>query len=449
MNEQFSQRDLITALLLSFKVSFYDFEEVNGSNVTLYKFRPKIGTRISRVIGIKNEIASALGVPSVRIIAPMQDGSVGIEVPNRQREILTTSDIFSSWEYQNVPMQLPLCIGRKVDNSVFIADLADMPHLLIAGATGQGKSVGLNVMLLSLLKKKSPDELKLVLIDPKQVELSVYSQITPYLATPIITETEEAHQKLEAICTIMDERYSLLSSVGVRNIQEYNRLSIVEHLPYIVVIIDEYADLLMTAGREVERSICRIAQKARAVGIHMIISTQRPSATIVTGNIKANFPVRIAFRTTTGTDSRVILDQTGAEKLTGRGDMLFFSGAETTRVQCAYASMADVTATCNDILCKYDDYKSSFTLPEIAPINKPLTLADMQAIVKAEFEERERKFWEEHLKRYREEKARKRYEEEHREEIEARRNRLLQHFYGGCNTSYMTLYIPHDSKLRK
>jgi S-DNA-T family DNA segregation ATPase FtsK/SpoIIIE len=220
-------------------------------------------------------------------------------------------------------------------------------------------------MLMSLLHKKTPDELRLVLIDPKKVELNLYSKIeNSYLAAPVITEPEVAEEKLDAICDIMDERYELLSSVGVRNIKEYNAIPIVEKLPYIVVVIDEYGDLVMTTGRQIERAICRIAQKARAVGIHMIISTQRPSATIVTGNIKANFPTRIAFRTTTGTDSRVILDQTGAERLTGKGDMIFFSGADTTRVQCAYASIEEIISICNDINERYEGYQSKTILKE-------------------------------------------------------------------------------------
>ena len=349
MNE--NRKELIKAVLLSFKIATYDFEEISGTTVTLYKFRPQIGVRVSRIRSLKDELAATLCVPSVRIIAPMEDGSVGIEVPNKDREVLQMSDILNSWEYQNTVMELPCAIGRTVTNEIFMADLAEMPHLLVAGATGQGKSVGLNVILMSLLHKKTPDELRLILIDPKKVELNLYSKIeSSYLASPVITEPEDAEQKLEAVCDLMDERYELLSSVGVRNIKEYNALSIVEKLPYV--------------GKQMERAICRIAQKARAVGIHMIISTQRPSATIVTGNIKANFPTRIAFRTTTGTDSRVILDQTGAERLTGKGDMIFFSGADTTRMQCAYVTLDEVNETCNDINKRYADHKSTTLLKE-------------------------------------------------------------------------------------
>ena len=363
MNE--NRKELIKAVLLSFKITTYDFEEIRGTTVTLYKFRPQIGVRVSRIRGLKDELAATLCVPSVRIIAPMEDGSVGIEVPNKDREVLQMSDILNSWEYQNTIMELPCAIGRTVTNEIFMADLAEMPHLLVAGATGQGKSVGLNVILMSLLHKKTPDELRLVLIDPKKVELNLYSKIeSSYLASPVITEPEDAEQKLQSVCDLMDERYELLSSVGVRNIKEYNALSIVEKLPYVVVVIDEYGDLVMTSGKQMERAICRIAQKARAVGIHMIISTQRPSATIVTGNIKANFPTRIAFRTTTGTDSRVILDQTGAERLTGKGDMIFFSGADTTRMQCAYVTLDEVNETCNDINRRYADHKSTTLLKE-------------------------------------------------------------------------------------
>lgn len=365
MNEQRNNADLIKAVLLSFKITTYDFEEVRGATVTLYKFRPQIGVRVAKIRNLKDELAATLHVPSVRIMAPMEDGSVGIEVPNKDRAVLPVSDLLQSREYLTTDMELPCAIGRTVTNEIFMADLAEMPHLLVAGATGQGKSVGLNVILMSLLNKKSPDDLQLVLIDPKQVEFSLYSKIeNSYLAAPVITEADKAEQTLESICNVMEDRYAMLGSVGVRNIKEYNAIPIVEKLPYIVVVIDEYGDLVMTSGKQMEYYICRIAQKARAVGIHMIISTQRPSATIVTGNIKANFPTRIAFRTTTGTDSRVILDQMGAEKLTGKGDMLFFSGAETTRVQCAFASLSDVTSMCNDFNAKYDGYKKAELLKE-------------------------------------------------------------------------------------
>lgn len=356
MNEQITPKDLINAVLLSFKITTYDFEEIKGTSVTLYKFRPQIGVRVSRIRNIKDELAATLGVPSVRIIAPMYDGSVGIEIPNRQREIVPLSDILESQEYLTSDMALPLAIGRTVTNEIFMADLAEMPHLLVAGATGQGKSVGLNVMLMSLLHKKTPDELKLVLVDPKKVELSAYTSIArPYITQmlsmpPIITETAHAQTMLDALCRLMEKRYTMLNEVGARNIKEYNDVS-GKPMEYYVIVIDEYGDLVMDRqyGRNIEYYICRLAQKARAVGMHLIISTQRPSVAIVTGNIKANFPTRIAFRTTTGTDSRVVIDQIGAEKLTGCGDMLYFAGAEITRVQCAYVSTQEVIRLCNDI----------------------------------------------------------------------------------------------------
>lgn len=373
MNEQFTPKDIITALLLSFKASFYDFEEIQGVTVTLYKFRPKLGTRIARIRSLKDELSAALHVPSVRIIAPMEDGCVGIEVPKTERKTVPFFDIAESPMFRNTNMELPFAVGRTVTNEIFIADLAEMPHLLVAGATGQGKSVGLNTLLLSLLSKKSPDELKLVLIDPKKVELGIYSDLEQsYLACPVITESEDALLKLESLCNIMDERYSLISSVGVRNIREYNAISIVEKMPYIVVVIDEYGDLVMTSGRKLEQTVCRLAQKARAVGIHVVLSTQRPDTKIVTGNIKANFPTRIAFRTTTGIDSRVILDQLGAEKLNGKGDMLFSCGVSTIRIQCAYASVSDVVMMCDWLRVRYREYKNVSMFSELKTEELPV-----------------------------------------------------------------------------
>jgi len=363
----------ILQVLNSFNIGIENITEYQGNTLTLYQIKPKIGVRISRIRNLKDELAVGLSVPAVRIIAPMENGTVGIEIPNKKREVIPVSEIFNSWIFQNTGMTLPCAVGRTVTGEVFVADLTEMPHLLVAGATGQGKSVGLNVILLSLLSKKTPDELKLVLIDPKQVEFGVYSKLdNSYLATPVITSPKEADHKLQAICSLMDERYSLLSSVGVRNISEYNAISIVEPMPYIVVVIDEFGDLIMTSGKELERTICRIAQKARAVGIHLIISTQRPDSHIVTGNIKANFPTRIAFRTTTAMDSRLILDQAGAEKLTGKGDMLFFNGNETTRIQCAYATISDIISFCDTIYTKYVKYHNTPIVKE--QISSSITL---------------------------------------------------------------------------
>ena len=442
-----NKKDLINATLLSFKITTYDFEEIKGATVTLYKFRPQLGVRVSKIRGLKDELAAALAVPSVRIIAPLPDGSVGIEVPNKQKPVLPLNSILCSPEYLTSDMELPLAIGRTVTNEIFMADLADMPHLLVAGATGQGKSVGLNVMLMSLLHKKTPDELKLVLIDPKKVELSVYSKLTDtFLATPVVTEAEEAQYTLQSLCDTMDERYETVSAANCRNIQEYNEKA-ERKMPYIVVVIDEYGDLIMQSGKEMERAICRLAQKARAVGIHLIISTQRPSATIVTGNIKANFPTRIAFRTTTGTDSRVILDQVGAEKLVGRGDMLYFAGAEVTRVQCAYVGIDEVKSVVDYICEQYEGAKQDFQLP--------LTEAEIAA-------ERREKLWQEAKEKARiqienEERAKKEVDawlkdrERRKDEIEKRRQELYRHFYGTRRGegAALTWFFPRGTRIHE
>lgn len=355
------KKSRIGRVLDSFKIGHSDITITAGPTVTLFEFYPEIGVRMSKIRNLKDEITVALMSTSVRIIAPTDRGTVAVEVPNEERENVSIVELFHSEEYANTDMELPLIIGRKVDNSAFMVDLAEMPHLLVAGATGMGKSVGLNVIIASLLNKKSPDELKLVLIDPKQVELSVYDKIDKqYLAhlegfSPICTDVDSAKVTLEAVIRLMEDRYTLLKEKGVRNIKDYNSMT-ADKLPYYVVVIDEYGDLILqSTGREMETAICRIAQKARAVGIHMIISTQRPDTKIVTGSIKANFPSRIAFRTTTGTDSRVILDKIGAERLTGKGDMLFFNGGDFTRCQCAYISTEEVNEMCREISEEYEN----------------------------------------------------------------------------------------------
>lgn len=355
---------VIVRCLKSFGIELDEISSIAGPNVTMYKSRPRMGVRISKIRGLKDEIAVALGVSGVRIVAPMPDGSVGIEVPNRQRDTISVSELLDTDEYRNSGMALPLALGRTADNGLLMADLADMPHLLVAGATGQGKSVGLNVMLMSLIGKLPPEELKIVLIDPKQVELSAYSDLErSYLAAPVITDDNEAQRALDGLCDIMDERYRLLGRSGKRNIAEYNNTEGVERMPYIVTVIDEYGDLVMV-NRNIEYGICRLAQKARAVGIHLIIATQRPSVDIVTGSIKANFPARISFRTTTGTDSRVVLGQTGAEKLMGRGDMLLFTAADVVRAQCAYVSADEISAMCESVNARYADYTNEYIIKE-------------------------------------------------------------------------------------
>ena len=382
MNNDFNvyiaeSKSRIIQVLDSFKIGRdSEITVTPGPTVTLFEFRPRTGVRLSKICNLKNEFAIAMQVQSVRIIPLPESGTVGIEVPNKVRQNVPMMEMLYSDEYMDTDMELPLVLGRKVNNDVFITDLAKMPHLLVAGATGMGKSVGLNVIITSLLNKRTPDELKLVLIDPKQVELSVYEGIArPYLAhlagySPICTDPDNAKDTLNAVIREMESRYTKLSETGVRNIQEYNRIG-GDKMPYYVVIIDEYGDLILSANDrgETEKIICRLAQKARAVGIHMIISTQRPDTKTVTGNIKANFPTRIAFRTTTGTDSRVVLDRIGAERLTGRGDMLFFDGSpETVRVQCAYTSTEEVMQMCRELSEEYADAEETILPEEPKPV---------------------------------------------------------------------------------
>jgi len=372
-------KETIMEVFKTFKVKVEDIKETRGSTVTLYTVHPAIGTRISRIRGLKDEIATALGVPAVRIIAPMQDGSVGIEVPNEQRQIVHAETILSDTRYTTTDMKLPCAIGETVDGQMFMRDLADMPHLLIAGATGQGKSVCLNMLLLSMMNRRSPEQMQIALIDPKQVELSVYESLYGrYLADYIATSTDSAIETLQRVVELMEYRYLLLSLKGVRNIGEYNDglCKGEEFMRYLVVVVDEYADLIMTGGKPVELLICRIAQKARAVGIHMIIATQRPAATIVTGNIKANFPVRIAFRVASGVDSRVILDHTGAENLIGKGDMIYSDGVDDIRLQCGFADTEYVTRNVRQLDVMYQStYSSVLYLPSTASEKKHIDVS--------------------------------------------------------------------------
>ena len=303
---------------------------------------------------LEDDIALSLSALGIRIIAPIPGkGTIGIEVPNAKPSIVSMESILNSKKFQESQMELPCAIGKTITNEVFMFDLAKAPHLLVAGATGQGKSVGLNAIVTSLLYKKHPAELKIVLVDPKKVEFSIYNPLINHFlakvpdddADPIITDVTKVVRTLNSLCKLMDTRYDLLKEVGARNIKEYNKKFIERkipprgghgYMPYIVVIIDEFGDLIMTAGKEIELPIARIAQLARAVGIHMVIATQRPTTTIITGNIKANFPARIAFKVSAGIDSKTILDRTGAQQLIGKGDMLYLGGAEPIRVQCAF-----------------------------------------------------------------------------------------------------------------
>lgn len=377
-------KNKIGGVLDAFHITYDNITSKSGPTVTLFEFKPHIGTKLSKITNLRNEFCLELSVSSIRIIIPTEKGKVGIEVPNRERVVIPMSEMLDTEEYLKADMELPLILGRKVDCNVFIADLAEMPHLLIAGATGMGKSVGLNVIISSLVNKKSPKDLKLILIDPKQVELTIYEPIKkPYLAKlhrksdAIVIEPDEAKETLKVICEMMDNRYAKLKKAKVRNIKEYNEacnsgVLSEDKMPYYVVIIDEYGDLVLQSNsHEMEKYICRIAQKARAVGIHMIISTQRPSTDIITGNIKANFPTRIAFRTVTGTDSRVILDRSGAEKLTGKGDMLLFNGSDTTRIQCAFMSTDETIELCHSIKEKYPNYETTL-LDNVILKEKPI-----------------------------------------------------------------------------
>jgi len=356
------KKDQIIKVLNDFDVQIRSIRATVGPTITLYEITPAPGIRISKIKNLEDDIALSLAAKGIRIIAPMPGkGTIGIEVPNEHANIVSMWSILNSKKFAESKMELPIALGKTITNEVFMVDLAKIPHLLVAGATGQGKSVGLNAIITSLLYKKHPNELKIVLVDPKKVEFSVYSPIASHFMAaleeneeePIITDVQKVVKTLKGLCVLMDERYDMLKNAGVRNIKEYNKKFLNHHLnpeeghafmPYIVVIIDEFGDLIMTAGKEIEMPITRIAQLARAVGIHMIIATQRPTTKIITGTIKANFPGRIAFRVGSRIDSQVILDRVGAQQLVGRGDMLYLNGSEPTRVQCAFVDTPEVEA---------------------------------------------------------------------------------------------------------
>lgn len=383
MDEIKANNARIVEVLNSFGVSIREIKATVGPTITLYEITPAEGVRISKIRNLEDDIALSLAALGIRIIAPIPGkGTIGIEVPNKKPTIVSMESILNSKKFQESTMELPLAIGKTITNEVFMVDLAKIPHLLVAGATGQGKSVGLNAIITSLLYKKHPNELKIVLIDPKKVEFSVYSPITDHFMAsapdnddePIITDVTKVVRTLNSLCTLMDHRYDMLKIAGARNIKEYNKKFINhqlnltkghEYMPYIVVVIDEYGDLIMTAGREVEAPITRIAQLARAVGIHMVIATQRPTANIITGNIKANFPGRMAFKVSAMIDSRTILDRPGANQLVGRGDLLFLNGNEPVRVQCAFVDTPEIERI-NQFIADQPGPVSPLELPEPA-----------------------------------------------------------------------------------
>lgn len=378
--ELHENKNNIVRTLDNFKIKIKKISATIGPTVTLYEIIPDDGVRISKIKNLEDDIALSLSALGIRIIAPIPGrGTIGIEVPNKNPQMVSMKSIIESEKFQNNKFDLPIGLGKTISNEPFVVDLAKMPHLLMAGATGQGKSVGLNAIITSLLYKKHPSELKLVLIDPKKVEFTLYTDIEKhYLAKlpdteePIITDSKKVIQTLNSLCEEMDQRYDLLKLAKARNIKEYNakfcsrKLSPAlghRYLPYIVLIIDEFGDLIMTSGREIETPIARLAQLARAIGIHLIIATQRPSVNIITGIIKANFPSRIAFRVSSKIDSRTILDGNGADQLIGKGDMLLSTGSDLIRLQCAFVDTPEVEKITHFIE-EQQSYPEAYMLPE-------------------------------------------------------------------------------------
>ena len=370
----------IVDTLKNYKIGIAQIKATIGPTVTLYEIVPEAGIRISKIKNLEDDIALSLSALGIRIIAPIPGkGTIGIEVPNQNPSIVSMKSVISSAKFQQAEMELPIALGKTISNETFVVDLSKMPHLLMAGATGQGKSVGLNAVLTSLLYKKHPAEVKFVLVDPKKVELTIYNKIERhYLAKlpdskdPIITDNSKVINTLNSLCIEMDNRYELLKNALCRNLVEYNKKfknrklnpnDGYKYLPYIVLVVDEFADLIMTAGKEVETPIARLAQLARAVGIHLIIATQRPSVNVITGIIKANFPARIAFRVTSKIDSRTILDSGGADQLIGRGDMLYTQGNELSRIQCAFVDTPEVDQIA-DYIGSQNGFSDAYLLPE-------------------------------------------------------------------------------------
>jgi S-DNA-T family DNA segregation ATPase FtsK/SpoIIIE len=375
-----NNKNRIVETLNNYKIGIASIKATIGPTVTLYEIVPEAGVRISKIKNLEDDIALSLSALGIRIIAPIPGrGTIGIEVPNKKPSIVSMKSVLSSQKFQNSKMELPIALGKTISNETYVIDLAKMPHLLMAGATGQGKSVGLNAVLASLLYKKHPSEVKFVLVDPKKVELTLFNKIERhYLAKlpdteeAIITDTTMVINTLNSLCIEMDNRYDLLKNAYVRNIKEYNTKFIArklnpenghKFLPYIVLVIDEFADLIMTAGKEIEAPIARLAQLARAIGIHLIVATQRPSVNVITGIIKANFPARVAFRVTSKIDSRTILDSQGADQLIGKGDMLISTGNDLTRLQCAFIDTPEVE-NLTDFIGSQRAFPTAYSLPE-------------------------------------------------------------------------------------
>ncbi len=388
MIEQNANKDRIIKVLRNFGIEISSIKASVGPTITLYEITPAEGVRISKIRNLEDDIALSLAALGIRIIAPIPGkGTIGIEVPNANPRIVPMQSILSSKKFQETTFDLPVALGKTITNEVFMVDLAKAPHMLVAGATGQGKSVGLNAIVTSLLYKKHPSELKFVIIDPKKVEFAIYAPIEKHFLAKlpdggdaIITDVTKVVQTLNSLCVEMDQRYDLLKMAGCRTVKEYNAKFIARqlnpnnghrYLPYIVIIIDEFGDLIMTAGKEVELPICRIAQLARAVGIHAIIATQRPTTNIITGTIKANFPARVAFRVASMMDSRTILDRSGAQQLVGKGDMLYLQGNDPVRVQCAFVDTPEVERIAN-FISKQQGYPTAFMLPEYVDENADL-----------------------------------------------------------------------------
>ncbi|MFL5730934.1 MAG: DNA translocase FtsK, partial [Cytophagaceae bacterium] len=372
--------DKIVETLSHYNIGIANIKATIGPTVTLYEIVPDAGIRISKIKSLEDDIALSLAALGIRIIAPIPGkGTIGIEVPNKNKETVSIRSVLSTEKFMKSNYDLPVVFGKTISNEVFVIDLAKLPHLLMAGATGQGKSVGLNVLLTSLIYRKHPSQLKFVLVDPKKVELSLFNKIErhflaklPDTEDAIITDTKKVVHTLNSLCIEMDSRYDLLKDANCRNLKEYNAKFVERKLnpenghrfmPYIVLVIDELADLMMTAGKEVETPIARLAQLARAIGIHLVVATQRPSVNVITGIIKANFPARLSFKVTSKIDSRTILDAGGADQLVGQGDMLYSHGSELIRLQCAFVDTPEVEGVC-EYIGSQRGYETAYMLPE-------------------------------------------------------------------------------------